>query len=383
METIIKGRYTLKIDRERIAEARERVTRYYSKQKVDRLPFMYHASVGDIPNYNQREILEDTDKLIEQNIARINAQTEAFADTDFLPYLDLAFLGQGFIPSMFGAEQYTVEYAPPFIKGRLMKNIYELDKIPTRINPETDGWGPNMKDICEKFLDATNCEIPVAVSDHQSPYGIATKIIENEELMMAMYDEPELVHKLFDIVTTGIEDTIDAMLKWFGKENVVTNVSVPVPEQNGLIIWDDYISVITPELHMEFCQPYNRRLYDKYGRGHLHTCGPYFPGYIDACLACNPVSMDITIMRGMARYKDDLLEFRRVTKEAGVILKGSPIYTTSESVCSGTWERLSDEELHYMADGGLFCIDGGVKEDGAERTKHWHKLTRDLVNVWD
>jgi len=379
METIVKGKYTLKIDRCRIAEARDRVTKYYSGQKVDRLPFMYHSSVGEVPNYNQREILEDTDKLIELNIARINAQTEAFADTDFLPYLDLAFLGQGLIPSMFGAQQYVVEYAPPFTEGRVMANIYELDKIPNKINPETDGWGPKMKDACEKFLDAVNCEIPVAVSDHQSPYGVATKIIDNEELMMAMYDEPELVHKMFDIVTTGIEDTIDALRKWFGVENFVTNVSVPVPGQNGLIIWDDYISVVTPKLHMEFCQPYNKRLYAKYGRGHLHTCGPYFPGYIDACLACDPVSMDITIMRGMGRSKDDLLEFRRVTKDAGVILKGGLSYTTSPSVINGTWANLSDAELHYMTDGGLLYIEGGAPENGVARTKWWLELTHDLI----
>ena len=382
MDIIVRGRFTLKIDRCRIAEARERVTKYYHKQKVDRLPFMYYAYVQGVPEYNSREILEDTDKLIEQNIARINAQTEAFADTDYLPYLDLAFLGQGIVPSMFGAEQYVVEYAHPFTKGRLMKDIYELDKIRTKINPETDGWGPKMKDVCEKFLDATNCEIPISVCDHQSPYGVATKIIDNEELMMAMYDEPELVHKFFDTVTTGIDDTVYAMLKWFGKENIVTNTYMPVPGQNGLVIWDDYISVITPKLHTEFCQPCNMRLYEKYGRGHLHTCGPYFPGYIDACLACKPLSMDITIMRGMARSKEDLMEFRRITKEAGVILRGSPSYTTSPSVMNGAWETLTDEDLHYIADGGLFIIDGGAKEEGPARTKHWHELTGDLVNSW-
>jgi len=385
MEYIIPGRYALKIDRDRIAEARDRCSKYYHKQKVDRLPFKYNSGTANCPNYSIGDVLRDTDKLIEKTIAAVNAQTESFPDTDYLPYLGMAHLGQGVVASMFGAQQYTVEDNPPFTQGRVMQTIYDLGKIPRRINPETDGWGPKLKETCEKFLDAVQCEIPVLVSDHQSPYGTATKVCDNEEYILGMYDEPEMTHEFMDIITTGIEDTIDAMEKWCGIENLVKNEAVPVPGgENGLIIWDDYISVITPSLHTEFCAPYNRRLYEKYGRGHLHTCGPYFPGYIDACTACGPISLDLTIMRGMARSKEDMTEFRRITKEAGIILMGSPDFTShmTGSIFDNNWGVKDDEYLHYMADGGMFYSEWGAKEDGPARTKHWHELTRDLVNSW-
>ena len=382
MEIIIPGKYALKVDRDRIAEARDRSTKYYHKQKVDRLPFRYFSGTPDCPNYSYGDIIRDTDKMIEQKIAQINAQTESYPDTDYLPYLTPVYLGEGMVPSMFGAEQYVVENTPPFTNGRVMKNICDLDKLPRRINPETDGWGPKLKEMCEKFLDAVQGEIPVLVSDHQSPYGVATKICDNEELILAMYDEPEMVREFFDIVTTGIEDTIDAMEKWCGTGCLAKNEAVPVPGgQNGLVLWDDYISVITPSLHTEFCMPYNIRLFEKYGFGHLHTCGPYFAGYIDACIACKPKSLDIAIMRGMARPKEDMIEFRRITKEAGIIMIGSPDYTAS-SIFDASWGAKDDDYLHYMADGGIFYSEWGAKEDGDARTKHWHDLTRDLVNIW-
>ena len=382
MEIIIPGKYALKIDRDRIDEAYDRYTKYYHKQKVDKLPFRYNSGTPNCPNYSMGEMIRDVDKLIERKIAEINAQTENFPDTDYMPYLGMAHLGQGLVASMFGAEQYVVEDNPPFTTGRVMKNIYDLDKIPRRINPETDGWGPKLKETCEKFLDAVQGQVPVLVSDHQSPYGTATKICDNEEYILGMYDEPEMTHEFMDIVTTGIEDVIDAMEKWCGTEHLVKNESVPVPGgKNGLIIWDDYISVISPSLHMEFCAPYNLRLYEKYGHGHLHTCGPYFPGYIDACLKCKPNSMDLTIMRGMARSKEDMIEFRRVTKEAGVILMGSPDYT-SNHIFAAEWGVKDDDYMHYMADGGMFYGEWGAKENGEARTKYWHDLTRDLVNVW-
>jgi len=381
MEYIIPGRYTLKIDRDRIAEARERKTKYYNKQKVDRIPFTYYAGKPKCPDYSYGDIIRDADKLVERAIATITAQTEAFPDTDYLPHLNLAHLGEGVVASMFGAEQYIVEDNPPYTNGRVMKDIYDLDKLPNKINPETDGWGPRIKEACDKFLDAVQGEVPVLVCDYQSPYGTATKICDNETLMMAMYDEPELVRKFFDTVTTGIEDTIEAMEKWCGKDCLVKNECAPVPGQNGLILWDDYISVLTPTLHQEFCTPYNIRLYEKFGRGHLHTCGPYFNGYIDACLACNPISLDISIMRGFSRSKEDILELRRITKEAGVILAGSPDYT-ADHIFENKWGVKDDDYLHRMADGGLMYSEWGEKENGKARTKYWHDLTADLVNVW-
>jgi len=382
MEIITSGKYKLKIDRDRIAEARDRSAKYYHKQKVDKLPFRYFSGTPDCPNYTYGDIIRDPDKLIEQAIARINAQTESFPDTDYLPYLGMAHLGEGVVASMFGAEQYVVEDNPPFTEGRVMRNIYDLKNLPRKIDPEKDGWGPKIKEVCEKFLDAVQGEVPVIVSDHQSPYGSATKICNNEELMLAMYDEPEMVHEFFDIVTTAIEDTIDAMEKWCGITGLAKNEAVPTPGgDNGLIIWDDYISVITPELHKEFCAPYNIRLYKKYGAGHLHTCGPYFPGYIDACLNCKPLSMDFAIMRGFSRSKEDMKEFRRITKEAGIILTGGPDYT-SNHIFDAQWGEKDDEYLRYMADGGMFYSEWGPPENGAARTKYWHDLTRDLVNVW-
>ncbi|MCL2420984.1 MAG: hypothetical protein FWD03_03925, partial [Defluviitaleaceae bacterium] len=112
-----------------------------------------------------------------------------------------------------------------------------------------------------------------------------------------------------------------------------------------------------------------------------HTCGPYFNGYIDACLACDPVSLDISIMRDFSRSKEDIMELRRITKEAGVILAGSPDYT-SDHIFENNWGVKDDAYLHHMADGGLMYSQWGEAADGKARTKHWHDLTADLVNVW-
>ena len=60
--------------------------------------------------------------------------------------------------------------------------------------------------------------------------GIATKLIGNEDLMLAMYDTPDFVHQLMDIVTNAIADTIKAMERWAGDPNlIVKNDRDPMP----------------------------------------------------------------------------------------------------------------------------------------------------------
>ena len=373
------GKYTLKIDRDRLNESRRRVSDYYNGRPVDRIPFCFHIDKPGLVSYSYRERNEDFSRFIEQTIAAVNAQFELFPDTDFLPVFNLDFLGEGVIASMFGAEQLVVENNPPFTRGRVLAGIEELDSLPTRVDPEHDGWGERMMELCEMCLDASGGDIPIGVCDHQSPYGSATKIMENENLMLAMYDEPEAAARFLDIVTTAIDDTIEALTRRVGREHMVYNLSAPVPGgETGLILWDDYVSVITPRLHEQFCRPCNERLFSKYGHGHLHTCGPYFPGYLDACLACKPRSLDISIMRGMARSREDMVTLRERTREAGVILCGTPVVSEG-SIFENRFIQPDEAFLTEMAQGGILPSGGGSYEDGLRMTEMWKRISRRVL----
>ena len=209
--------------------------------------------------------------------------------------------------------------------------------------------------------------------------GIATKIMDNENLMLAMYDAPEEMMRFMEIVTGAIDDTIAAMERRVGKENLVKNASAPVPGgETGLILWDDYVSVLSPEMHEKFCRPFNMKLYDKYGYGHLHTCGPYFPGYLEACLACKPKSLDLSIMRGMSRSREDFLRFRERTREAGVILCGTPVVSEG-SIFENKFIEPDEEFLTEMARGGILPGGGGSYEDGVRMTEMWKRISKRVL----
>lgn len=321
--------------------AKKRMAAWLEGRYIDRMPIKFTAG-GKMP-HSLGDMQRDVDMALDNILTRINNQMEIVPQSDYIPHLFMEYLGEGFIPSMFGAKQVISEDYPPFTKGRIINDLEkDLPKLKLDIDPINDGWGPKAFDIIDKFLDATDGQFPVAVIDHQAPYGIATKLIGNEDLMLAMYDTPDLVHELMDICTTAIETTIDVMRDYTEKKGgeFSTNSNSPMPDA-GLILWDDYISVISPSLHKKFCLPYNQRLYERYGRGHLHTCGPSFPGYINAITAHNPMSIDAIILRGFSRKRKDLLKLLDICCEEGISLQGSV-------ACYDTPDDMDEPDMEFV-----------------------------------
>ena len=359
-------KYRINYSKEALSEAKARRIAWREGRKSDRIPTSFMLSGA--PNlYSIRECVEDADKAVEQAAKMIAHQLENFPEGDALPLFNLSHLGEGLIPSMFGAEQYVVEHNPPYTNGRVIMDLErDLPRLARAIDPERDGWGPRAREATEKFLDATGGDFPVSNVDIQSPYGVATKIVDNEALMIAMYDAPELVHELFAIVTQAIIDTTRAMSRWAG-DSLAMNVQDPLPG-GGITIYDDYISVITPALSMELCYPYNMRIFEEFGNGHLHTCGPYFEGYIDAVLKHHPVSIDISCMRGLlTKSRADMLALKRACTALGVRVCGSLTAHPTSQYDTADHVPYDDRFLTEMGgDGLLLWSEGGDRDYGLE-----------------
>ena len=291
-------------------------------------------------------------------------QFDTFPDCDYLPAMGLTHLGQGILACMYGSEQVIVDDNPPFTGRKAFSDLTSALAISNDFEPERTEWGRILKEQVEMFIDATDGCIPVSMPDYQSPFGTASKLLSAEDLMMGMYEEPELLHKLLDAVTDGIIKLIEAMERWAGMDLIAHNQSNATVGGCGVIIWDDYISVLNPDLHKEFCVPYNRRLFDRFGYGHLHTCGPYFPSYIEACLACSPRSFDFSIMRGMTKRKDDMLLMLDIAKKNDILLIGN-LQSSDAHVFENKWHDEGEDFLELFINSGHFMpMVFGTYEEG-------------------
>ncbi|MCL2665015.1 MAG: uroporphyrinogen decarboxylase family protein [Defluviitaleaceae bacterium] len=359
----------LRFSKDRLAEAKDIRRRWYAGEKTERTPFTFtvnaavHGAWMGGNKYNFTDVCNDSKKAVEANLLSIQHMFDTFPNCDMLPQMNLYYFGEGILASIYGAKQLIADYDPPYTEGRYFKTIYETEKLSNEIDFEKTFWGARLKEDVERFVDATGGQITVGPPDYQSPYGTATKLLPNEALMLAMYDEPELTHKFLNNVTDGIIKLNECMERWAGSDVYARNHSNPIPGECGIIIWDDYVSVINPSLHTEFCAPCNLRLYERFGRGHLHTCGPYFPGYVDACLACEPRSLDIAIMRGMSKTREDMAEFLSIANKKGVKLFGS-LASSDAHIFENKWQQPDSETISAFLRGGWFPSGGGTAEEG-------------------
>jgi len=374
-----RSKVGVQFDPARVEESKARYRALIRGEKIGRMALIFTPVGFEQKIGGRRDIMAlDDEQALAYQAAHMNHILSQFPQGDFLPAFTTVELGQAIVPSLFGLEVIVDEKQPPYTRGRLIQDIEkDLSKLPKRIDPDVDGWGPRLRARVQRFIEATDGQVPVIVADHQSPYGVATKLMDNEALMLAMYDAPDLVRELMDIATNAIIDLIRAMQRWAGDPDLIAlNDRMPF-KGTGLIIWDDYVSVLSPALHAEFCRPYNLRLYEEFGFGHLHTCGPYFPSYVDAVFGHEGIaSIDVSAyMRGFSRTREDMLELRRLTRERGLILHARGLQAWHH-VNNGKPIEPDKEFTRKMAQGGLIWRAGGSREQGLEYLKWAEEFAR-------
>ncbi|MBS3820176.1 MAG: hypothetical protein GVY16_08250 [Planctomycetes bacterium] len=109
-------------------------------------------------------------------------------------------------------------------------------------------------------------------SDNQSPNDVATCILHSEAAMMAMFEAPEKLHRLLDMVTTSMLE----LHRHF--EATVPNLACMCPEYwipYGIHFSDDNAAFLSPATYEEFARPYVERLGEVYGGVHYHCCMGY------------------------------------------------------------------------------------------------------------
>ena len=341
--------------RDRLAEAREIRLAWRNGEAAERIPFVYTVPYKQ-EKYSRHELHTTPKYAVETMLEEMENQFAVFPDSDYVPMFNMGYLGQQVLGSMFGLREMVVGHAKPFAVGVVVESLEkELDTLPQRFDLNS-GLGPLLREAIQIAVEETGGEIPIRVHDYQSPLGTASKLMGFENLMYAMYDEPELFHKFMKLCVKAIADSIRAAEEWAGSPELIIKSTVDPFEGGGMVIWDDYISVMTPELHKEFCAPYNVELFEIFGKGHLHTCGPYFPGYIDAVIASKPTSIDIVFLNGKTRTYEDMLTLKEISLREGIRLNGRARFGDKPA---------SPELAATLAEGGGFMWqDAGSAEAG-------------------
>lgn len=107
--------------------------------------------------------------------------------------------------------------------------------------------------------------------DLQGPMDIV-EVIWGASVFFALYDQPELVEALLDIVT---ETYIRCMRAWIGLVPFRQggNAHWGLYHRGNLMLRDDSAMNVSHEMFDRFIRPYDQRLLDEFGGGAIHFCG--------------------------------------------------------------------------------------------------------------
>jgi len=191
---------------------------------------------------------------------------------DYIPYF-MPWLGTGVLASAFGAKVKFPEDrgADPVVAEPCLKSIEDVARLRLP-DPTRDGLLPRVLDLIDYAV--RRADLPVGLTDMQGPLDTIGLMCGQTRLFEWMYDEPKMVHEIFEMVT-------EAFIQWVKVQK--EHIGEPLNSSNGLQglyspgigVWesDDDMVMIGGDLYREFAVPCVSRIFDAFGGGSLHFCG--------------------------------------------------------------------------------------------------------------
>ncbi len=171
-------------------------------------------------------------------------------------------------PLGLGCEKIVIdedkEWAKPMFGDT--ESDYNLE-VPDIYNGKTGAILSEIKNMTESLPEEEKIREP----DIQSPLGIA-EILCGQGLYIALMMYPNAIHKLLDKITTFEIAFIKEMKKIAGEKMNGACFPTIWNNQEGTLCSDDTLTLISPEMHLEFSIPYVNRIAEECGPLFYHSC---------------------------------------------------------------------------------------------------------------
>jgi uroporphyrinogen-III decarboxylase len=252
----------------------ELVNNAFSFKEAKEVPFIFNTANYFSFGYPEEELPEDYYTSIE---SMYNRQIEQFQrhydllEDNFVPYL-MPWYGTGVTASAFGVPVGFPSKMDPTTDCGIIDRPEDIDRIQVP-DPEKDGLMPKVLETIKYFQENSN--LPINFTDNHGPLTLAVQVLGYEKLFIWMYEHPEKVHKLMDILADTVIVWIKAQKKLMGHayDYCIGNQGVPVGEGVGVWFSDDDNVIISKEHYEEFAMPYHDKVLEAFGGGIIHYCG--------------------------------------------------------------------------------------------------------------
>jgi uroporphyrinogen-III decarboxylase len=262
--------------REELERRQDLYRRLWAGKPLERVPL--DVRVVAPTNYTVREQFQNADKQLEVALASAMLTWETVPSSDAIPAMRPD-VGCSCLASAFGAEYYWGDSPDqtPGIRQWIIQDIEkQVDTLPVP-DPQRDGWLPEGLRRIRLFAEAGEGFIPVSLLDAAGGINVAADLLGVTETLLALYTAPQAMHRLLDKIQDLYAATIRAGIQAAGSEAYITTTDFPdtwFPEGFKGHVSDDISANFGPAMYAKFSAPYHARIFQEFGGGGLHNCGP-------------------------------------------------------------------------------------------------------------
>jgi len=239
------------IDPEHAAAVQKLQEDAVSYREVDRLPAIFGEVPKDWQTFPRSEAFYDPAKMLVNELAGVLAG--ALARDDRI-YAIRANYGVGGVASIFGCKTRLVDEQMPYAEPL---SEQELDAVLERDIPDiTTGLGGRVLETEEFYLRALapypklSSWVHIFVSDTQGPFD-AAHLIMGHRIYTDLYDNPQRVHRLLEMVSEVIIRFTRAQKALIG-EGYDRHYHGPFRPRGGIRVCEDSCTNISTESYLEF-----------------------------------------------------------------------------------------------------------------------------------
>lgn len=260
------------IDLDHIRRSEQLLEDTFSYKPVERLPVLNPDPVPGWETFPYSEAFYDMEKMLVNELAGVWQGAHLKDDR---MYTIRANYGVGTVASLFGCRisltMNNMPWCEPLSENELLK------VLDNGVPDLSSGLGARVFET-EQFYRDTLSKYPnlckavhIFVCDTQGPFDTA-HLIMGHRIYTEIYDNPELVHRLLDIVTETYIAFTKAQKEIIGEGNDWSYHS-QMKVRGGTRICEDAPTNISATAYLDFCQPYNERCLAAFKGGWIHYCG--------------------------------------------------------------------------------------------------------------
>ena len=257
------------------------------------------------------------DQIYRNNIAYLT-DSLLFEWTDELPYLE-PWIGVGVYANAFGCEYLWRDDNAP-------DTHYMYHKIKEVRDIEVPDYQKStimrmVLDCIDHFKEETRGQLPICLTDTQSPFDTATLVLDASEFLTACYTDEETAWQLMQSITDLIIEFSRVQRDCIGEELLVKpgHILPSSTSYRGISISDDNLSVSSPWINERIALPFDQQIADAFDGLAIHSCGRWEHTMAKLGRLRNVLMVDCALSAAVDPTPCVAAEVREALKGSGII----------------------------------------------------------------